>query len=65
MKEKLNLTIPSGCSQSWNTMSVSTDGRYCASCQKEVIDFRKFSEMEIQEWFRRHQHERTCGRFHF
>ena len=64
MKEKLNLTIPSACNQSWNTMSVSTDGRYCDSCQKEVIDFRRFSQMEIQEWFRQHHNEKTCGRFH-
>ena len=44
---KLSLTIPKPCHEKWDTMEVAEQGKFCASCQKTVIDFSSASDAII------------------
>ena len=62
MAKYLNIQVPSSCREAWNNMSAESNGRYCSSCQKTVIDFTRMSDMELMQFFRDHKGS-TCGRF--
>jgi CarboxypepD_reg-like domain/Secretion system C-terminal sorting domain len=47
MKQKIQLQIPEPCHENWNKMTATDKGRFCMSCQKEVIDFSVMSDIEI------------------
>ena len=59
MKFKLN--IPKPCHEDWQQMSPTQKGKFCASCQKEVIDFTKLSDTEITR--KTKNAKQLCGRF--
>ena len=59
MKFKLN--IPEPCYEDWQQMSPTQKGKFCASCQKEVIDFTKLSATEITR--KTKNAKQLCGRF--
>lgn len=44
-------------------MTVAIDGRFCASCAKNVIDFSSKSPLEIQQILRQNSAHPICGRF--
>jgi hypothetical protein len=37
------ITIPEPCTQDWNEMQPVPGGRYCAHCQKAVVDFSRMT----------------------
>ncbi|MBF9222874.1 carboxypeptidase regulatory-like domain-containing protein [Hymenobacter ruricola] len=41
------ISIPRPCSESWATMTPTAQGRHCAACATEVVDFTRLSEAEI------------------
>ncbi|MFT3933444.1 MAG: carboxypeptidase-like regulatory domain-containing protein [Chitinophagaceae bacterium] len=47
MKQQLQLHIPTPCHEKWDHMSPTEQGRFCMSCNKEVIDFSLMSDKEI------------------
>jgi hypothetical protein len=61
MKRSFTISIKEPCTQNWNEMSPDNSGRFCASCQKTVVDFTKFSDEELIAYF---QQQKTiiCGR---
>ncbi|VVV01393.1 carboxypeptidase-like regulatory domain-containing protein [Mesonia oceanica] len=59
MKFKLN--IPEPCHEDWQQMSPTQKGKFCDSCQKEVIDFTKLSSTEIAR--KTKNATQLCGRF--
>ena len=59
MKFKLN--IPEPCHEDWQQMSPTQKGKFCANCQKEVIDFTKLSATEIARTTKKAT--QLCGRF--
>jgi hypothetical protein len=63
MSKQIILEIPSPCSEKWANMQPSAKGKYCAQCQKEVIDFSTKTDAEIFLFFEQ-QKEGTsvCGR---
>ncbi len=61
MINKINITIPEPCRENWNAMTLSEKGKFCASCQKNVTDFRGFSDREIIKYY--NLNSRVCGRF--
>jgi hypothetical protein len=63
MNAPLDISIRKSCPEKWGGMSKSTQGHYCDSCSKEVIDFTSFTEKELQDYFFTHQNQKTCGRF--
>ncbi len=68
MAKKFQLSIPEPCHENWNQMTPVDQGRFCASCQKEVIDFSLMSDREIAQFFKKpiqglSKGGSLCGRF--
>lgn len=61
MVNKINISIPKPCTENWNQMTVSEKGKFCAFCQKNVIDFTGLSDREILKYY--NQNTKICGRF--
>lgn len=60
MNKPIQISIPTPCHQNWDAMTPAYKGRFCASCQKNVVDFTKSSDREIAESLRQGS---ICGRF--
>jgi hypothetical protein len=61
MHPAIKIDISQPCHQPWNDMKPLTDGHYCQSCQKTVIDFSAMSDKEIFQYINRADHS-ICGR---
>lgn len=61
--KKFQLTISTPCHESWEEMSEQERGRFCASCQKTVVDFTGMSDSQLVQFFR-NSGENVCGRLH-
>ena len=60
--QKLQLSIPEPCHQSWQQMTPTEQGRFCNSCAKEVIDFSTMTDIQVLNYFTNLKHEKVCGR---
>jgi hypothetical protein len=58
-----SLQIPQPCPQSWADMHPNDRGRYCASCQKTVVDYTTLSDQELITLLGKPTAETRCGRF--
>lgn len=56
------ISIPSPCSQSWASMTPTTGGRHCSSCQETVADFTTMTDSEVIAFLRQYP-SISCGRF--
>lgn len=63
MRKHIQLNIPSPCHESWDQMKPVDKGKFCGSCQKQVIDFTSMSDTQIVEFFRKPTTGSVCGRF--
>src|SRR6478672_4555275 len=61
--KKIQLSIPRPCHENWDAMKPSEKGKFCASCQKTVIDFTEMSDRQIAEFFKRPIGS-VCGHFY-
>lgn len=61
MPKPIRISILQPCHENWTEMTPVDKGRFCASCQKTVIDFTKSSDREIAKTFSKEKH--LCGRF--
>lgn len=57
----MTIDIPKPCQENWDEMELSMNGRYCSSCQREVIDFTEMSNQEIIAYFKNNKN--FCGSF--
>lgn len=60
MKQKIQITIPEPCQEGWQNMTPVKKGRFCASCQKTVLDFTHLSDNEIINLVSKN--DALCGR---
>lgn len=60
---KIKLSINEPCHEKWKNMTATQQGRFCASCQKEVVDFTGMSDTAMFEFFKDRQAGSVCGRF--
>jgi hypothetical protein len=59
---RIDISIKNPCSEKWNNFEKNGHTGFCASCQKNVIDFTRYTNQEIIEFFKKNDGE-TCGRF--
>ncbi|OQP65388.1 hypothetical protein A3860_17125 [Niastella vici] len=57
----VSIQLNNPCSEDWNGMEPTEQGRFCNSCQKPVIDFTHFTDQQILEYFLQHPFP-VCGR---
>lgn len=62
MKKSLTLSIPKPCAEKWEYFKLTSDGGYCSSCNKVVVDFTRLSDEAVFDFFR-NKPTRACGRF--
>ena len=62
MKKKFQIAVPNPCGEKWNAFTKTSNGGFCSSCQKEVIDFTTWNDEELKAYFK-NLHRSTCGRF--
>ena len=64
MKPKnIQFKIDDPCHEDWNQMMPETNGRFCGSCTKSVVDFTGMSDFSIVNYLQNHKTEKVCGRF--
>ncbi len=63
MAKQLQLTVPTPCHEDWDSMTPVDKGKFCGSCQKQVIDFSDMSDRQIAEFFKKPSTGSVCGRF--
>ena len=62
MKNETYLYIPQPCHEDWNKMTPETQGRFCASCEKTVVDFSLMTDNELIRFLSKNKGH-LCGRF--
>ncbi len=68
MPKQLQLSIPTPCHENWDAMTPSDKGKFCGSCQKQVVDFSNMSDRLVAEFFKKpilslSKGGSVCGRF--
>ena len=63
MSKKIQLSIPTPCHEDWDNMTPVARGKFCGSCQKQVVDFSNMSDREIAQFFKNPSIGSVCGRF--
>lgn len=63
MAKQFQLNIPQPCHEDWERMLPADKGRFCNSCQKQVIDFTGMSDSQLIAFFRKPSTGSVCGRF--
>ncbi len=63
MSEKIQLTIADPCHENWDAMTQVQQGKFCGSCQKQVVDFTNMNDRQVAEFFKKPSTGSVCGRF--
>jgi hypothetical protein len=63
MSKKIQLQIAEPCHENWDAMTPVEQGKFCGSCQKQVMDFTEMSDRQIAEFFKKPSTGSVCGRF--
>lgn len=61
--KKINYQIEEPCHADWDQMKPETQGRFCSSCSKTVVDFSTMSDFSIVNYLESNKHQSVCGRF--
>lgn len=56
-----SIQINKPCHEKWEGMTDTAGGKYCSSCQKNVVDFSKLSNEQILAYLS--QSDSVCGKF--
>ena len=62
MKTRICISVENPCSEKFENFAKTEKGRFCTSCEKEVIDFTKMSQTELIDYLCKNPSS-TCGRF--
>lgn len=60
---QIRIELPNACHQAFDAMPRTESGRYCALCERTIIDFTLFSDDEFIEYLTSHQFKISCGIF--
>ena len=61
MKKSILLSIENPCAQKWVSLEKTAAGRYCASCDHQVIDFSTWPEDQLLAYLSQAK-GKVCGR---
>ena len=64
MGKHIQLRIADPCHEEWDKMTKSEKGKFCGSCQKQVIDFTGMTDAQLAAFFKKKSTETVCGRFY-
>src|SRR5690349_2668277 len=64
MGKQIHLSIADPCHENWDNMTTAEQGRFCASCQKQVVDFTNMTDTQLADFFKTKSTGSTCGRFY-
>lgn len=62
MKTNFSISIDAPCSKQFDQFKKRSNGGFCGSCQKQVIDFRQMSDDQVISFLQQNK-VRTCGYF--
>ncbi len=62
MSKPIQLNIPQPCQENWALMSQAEKGRFCQSCQQQVVDFTNMTDTQLATFFQQSTSS-VCGRF--
>ncbi|MCD0469147.1 hypothetical protein [Flavobacterium sp. JAS] len=62
MKKKFTLEIASSCSENFDKMVPNSNGSFCNSCAKNVIDLSRKTDSEIARFIVENKNENICAR---
>ncbi len=60
--QSVNISIAEPCHENWDAMLEAEKGRFCLSCQKQVVDFSNMTDSEVIKFLGSNTGS-TCGRF--
>jgi hypothetical protein len=60
----IQIHVPKPCHEDWNKMTQTEKGKFCSSCQKEVIDFTNWSDAALYNFFSKKRKNKVCGHFY-
>ena len=63
MDSDYKIKIPKPCFENWEAMTPNMLGKFCGSCQENVVDFTNKSAVEIQKYLMENREKKVCGRF--
>jgi len=63
MPKQFQLKIADPCHENWEKMTPSEKGKFCGSCQKQVIDFTGMTDTQLAAFFKKPSTGSTCGHF--
>jgi hypothetical protein len=59
----LIIRVPEPCHEDWNKMTPETQGKFCGSCCKTVVDFSGKTDQEIKMILIENSGKKMCGHF--
>lgn len=62
MKNSTQISVKKPCNEKFQNFLVTSNGGFCNSCSKEVIDFTRMTDTQLLAHLKKSQGE-TCGRF--
>mgnify|MGYP006198041695 CR=1 FL=1 len=62
MKKKFTLEIANPCSENFDKMIPNSNGSFCNSCMKNVIDLSKKSNSEVAKFISENKNKNICAR---
>jgi hypothetical protein len=65
MFKPIQISIPNPCSENWDEMTPSGQGKFCDNCQKTVVDFTGWTDSALYEFLTQNKATRICGRVRF
>jgi hypothetical protein len=60
---KVEIKVATPCSEKWETFEKRGLNGYCNSCEKEVVDFTKMSDLQIKNYFKKAKGD-VCGQMY-
>lgn len=60
--EPIQITFPKPCHEDWGNMISADKGRFCNSCQKNVIDLSMYTDKKLHEFLIEHRNDNICAR---